>query len=156
MKKLVSPFLVALVLSLAAPALAVQPDEMLKDPAQEQRARDISQHLRCLVCQNQSIDDSDAGLARDLRLLVRERIEKGDSNSQVIDYLVARYGEFVLLKPRFSWQNAILWVAPALILLAGAIGFGVMLHRRRDAAELAATAPLSDEEKKKLAELTKG
>ncbi|MFD2183423.1 cytochrome c-type biogenesis protein [Rhodoplanes azumiensis] len=150
------PLLVVLALLIAAPALAVQPDEMLKDPAQEQRARDISQHLRCLVCQNQSIDDSDAGLARDLRLLVRERIEKGDSNAQVIDYLVARYGEFVLLKPRFSLQTAILWIAPALILLAGAIGFGVMLHRRRDAAEMAVAAPLSDEEKKKLAELTKG
>nr|WP_202801939.1 cytochrome c-type biogenesis protein [Rhodovulum sp. PH10] len=146
------------VLALAAvsPALAVQPDEMLKDPALEQRARDISQHLRCLVCQNQSIDDSDAGLAKDLRLLVRERLEKGDTNSEVVDFLVSRYGEFVLLKPRFEWHTALLWIAPGLVLLAGAIGFGVMLHRRRDLSSGGAPRPLTEAEKKKLAALTDG
>ncbi len=109
----------ALLLALAAPALAVQPDEVLKDPQLEARARGLSQHLRCMVCQNQSIDDSDAPLARDLRLLVRERLSAGDSDSQVIDFLVSRYGEFVLLKPRFEWHTAALWLLPPVILLAG-------------------------------------
>ena len=148
-----------LMLGLTAPAVAVQPDEMLPDPKMEQRARDLSQHLRCLVCQNQSIDDSDAGLARDLRLLVRERLKEGDSDSEVIDYLVKRYGEFVLLKPRFSWHTALLWIAPAVVLLAGAAGLLVALRRRRAGASALVTAaapPLSDEEKRKLAELTKG
>lgn len=147
-----------LMLGLAAPAVAVQPDEMLPDPTMEQRARDLSQHLRCLVCQNQSIDDSDAGLARDLRLLVRERLKEGDSDSEVIDFLVKRYGEFVLLKPRFSWHTALLWAAPAAVLLAGVAGLVVALRRRRAGAPVTVTAapPLSDEEKRKLAELTKG
>ncbi|RAI37221.1 cytochrome c-type biogenesis protein [Rhodoplanes serenus] len=148
-----------LMLGLAAPAVAVQPDEMLPDPTMEQRARDLSQHLRCLVCQNQSIDDSDAGLARDLRLLVRERLKEGDSDSEVIDFLVKRYGEFVLLKPRFSWHTALLWAAPAAVLLAGVAGLVVALRRRRagtSALVTAAAPPLSDEEKRKLAELTKG
>jgi cytochrome c-type biogenesis protein CcmH len=152
-------FLIALVaalaLSAASSAFAVQPDEMLPDPKMEQRARDLSQHLRCLVCQNQSIDDSDAGLAKDLRLLVRERLKQGDSDGQVIDYLVARYGEFVLLKPRLTWHTAILWIAPALVLLAGAIGLVLALRRRRDLVPAATAAPpLTDEERKKLAELT--
>ncbi len=147
-----------LTLGLTAPAVAVQPDEMLPDPTMEQRARDLSQHLRCLVCQNQSIDDSDAGLARDLRLLVRERLKEGDSDSEVIDFLVKRYGEFVLLKPRFSWHTALLWAAPAAVLLAGVAGLVVALRRRRAGAPVTVTAapPLSDEEKRKLAELTKG
>src|ERR1043166_9275689 len=92
-------------LACAAPALAVQPDELLPDPALEARARSLSRELRCMVCQNQSIDDSDAPLAKDLRVLVRERLQAGDSDSQVIDFLVARYGEFVLLKPRFTAHN---------------------------------------------------
>ena len=94
---------------LPVPALAVQPDEVLADPALEARARALSAELRCMVCQNQSIDDSDADLARDLRVLVRERLAAGDSDEQVIDYVVSRYGEFVLLKPRFSLRNALLW-----------------------------------------------
>lgn len=105
----------------ASPTLAVQPDEILADTAMEARARSISGGLRCLVCQNQSIDDSDAPLAKDLRLLVRERLQAGDSDSQVREYLVARYGEFVLLKPPFSWSTIILWGAPFVIL------FGAML-----------------------------
>jgi cytochrome c-type biogenesis protein CcmH len=139
-----------------APAQAVQPDEMLPDPRLEARARDLSQELRCLVCQNQSIDDSNAELAKDLRLLVRERLKAGDSNTQVIDYLVARYGEFVLLKPRLNWHTVVLWGAPVLVLIAGGLGVLMALRRRRDARALPATAPpLTLEEEKKLAELTK-
>ncbi len=108
------------IVALAAPAFAVNPDEILPDPALEARARDISAELRCLVCQNQSIDDSDAELARDLRVIVRERLTAGDTNEQVFDYVVSRYGEFVLLKPRFSARTLLLWGFPVLVLLAGA------------------------------------
>jgi cytochrome c-type biogenesis protein CcmH len=101
-------------------ALAVQPDEILKDPALEARARALSRELRCMVCQNQSIDDSDAPLARDLRILVRERLTAGDSDRAVLDYLTARYGDFVLLKPRWAWHTALLWMVPILLLIAGA------------------------------------
>src|SRR3954463_11503940 len=96
-----------------SPAIAVQPDEVLPDSALEARARTLSRELRCMVCQNQSIDDSDAPLARDLRLLVRERLTAGDSDAQVEDFLVARYGNFVLLKPPFEWHTALLWLTPA-------------------------------------------
>src|SRR6266700_3215068 len=102
---------------LLSSAYAVQPDEVLKDPALEARARDLSRELRCMVCQNQSIDDSEAPLARDLRLLVRERLAKGDSDRQVLDFLVARYGEFVLLKPRLECQTLLLWGLPPAVLL---------------------------------------
>src|SRR5215217_5104455 len=97
-------------------AHAVQPDEIMADPAREARARDLSRELRCMVCQNQSIDDSDAPLARDLRLLVRERVKAGDSDGQVLDFLIVRYGEFVLLRPRFAWHTLVLWIAPILVL----------------------------------------
>ncbi|MGB8528096.1 MAG: cytochrome c-type biogenesis protein [Rhodoplanes sp.] len=142
--------------ALVSVALAVQPDEMLPDPRLEQRARAISQELRCMVCQNQSIDDSDAPLAKDLRVLVRERLKAGDSDPQVIDYMVARYGEFVLLKPRLSWQTVALWLTPAIVLLAGGLGLLIALRRRR-AALLAAAAPppLTPDEERKLAELAK-
>src|SRR6202047_5254219 len=110
----------------AQPAIAVQPDEILKDQALESRARALSRDLRCMVCQNQSIDDSDAPLARDLRLLVRERLQAGDSNREVIDFLVARYGEFVLLRPRFSAHTAILWLTPLGILLIGVFVFVIL------------------------------
>jgi len=125
----------AIILALAAaifasPAHAVQPDEILPDPAKESRARELSKELRCMVCQNQSIDDSDAPLARDLRLLVRERISAGDTNSQVIDFLVARYGEFVLLKPRFNPQTMLLWLLPPLALMGGGIALWVYSRRR--------------------------
>jgi cytochrome c-type biogenesis protein CcmH len=114
----------------AMPARAVQPDEIMADPAKEARARELSKELRCMVCQNQSIDDSEAPLARDLRLLVRERIAAGDSDQQVVDFLVARYGEFVLLKPRFNPHTLLLWLTPPLALLAG--GFALWrLGRRR-------------------------
>jgi cytochrome c-type biogenesis protein CcmH len=110
-------------------AYAVQPDEIMSDPAKESRARDLSRELRCMVCQNQSIDDSDAPLARDLRLLVRERIAAGDSDAQVLDFLVARYGEFVLLKPRLEPHTYLLWLLPPLALAGG--GFALWMHSRR-------------------------
>ncbi len=110
-----------LLLLLAAPALAVQPGEQLKDPALEGRAREISKELRCLVCQNQSIDDSEAELAGDLRRIVRERLVAGDTDEQVVDYIVARYGEFVLLRPRFERATLILWLGPLAALLAGGV-----------------------------------
>jgi cytochrome c-type biogenesis protein CcmH len=144
--------LLALFVILAlAPALAVQPDEILKDPALESRARALSQELRCMVCQNQSIDDSDAPLARDLRILVRERLSAGDSDGQVIDFLVARYGEFVLLKPRLSWRTALLWLAPFAIVLIGAIGFLVGGRRARAPS----AERLSAEEEARVAALVK-
>jgi cytochrome c-type biogenesis protein CcmH len=124
-----------LMLTASAPAFAVQPDEVLADPALEARARVLSQELRCLVCQNQSIDDSDALLARDLRLLLRERLKSGDSDQQVLDFLVARYGEFVLLRPPFGWHTLLLWLAPGLLLGAGAFVL-VAAGRRRSRASL--------------------
>jgi len=140
--------LVALLLSLAAiiPALAVEPDEVLQDKALEARARQISEGLRCLVCQNQSIDDSEAPLAKDLRLLVRERLKAGDTDQQIEDFVVARYGEFVLLKPRFTTHTLILWLAtPAVFALA--LVLIVLAYRRR-----AAPAPqaLSEAEQARL------
>jgi cytochrome c-type biogenesis protein CcmH len=116
----------------ASAAYAVQPDEVMADPAKELRARDLSRELRCMVCQNQSIDDSEAPLARDLRLLVRERITAGDSDSQVMDFLVARYGEFVLLKPRLELRTLLLWLLMPLLLIGG--GFALWRHNRRRAA----------------------
>jgi cytochrome c-type biogenesis protein CcmH len=136
---------IALCLALAAPAAAVQPDEILKDPALEARAREISKELRCLVCQNQSIDDSDAPLARDLRILVRDRLRAGDSDGQVMTFIVDRYGDFVLLRPPFRSYTAILWAGPALFLLAGIAGVAIWHRRRRDA--LPEGAPLSADEK---------
>src|SRR5512146_2426019 len=123
--------LIALLVALVAPTavLAVEPDEILKDPKLEARARLLSEELRCMVCQNQSIDDSAAPLARDLRLLVRERLTKGDSDRQVLNYLVARYGEFVLLKPRFELQNLLLWGLPPFALVAGMIALFVTARR---------------------------
>jgi len=119
------------------PVFAVQPDEVLKDPALEKRAREISAGLRCLVCQNQSIDDSDAQLAKDLRLLVRERLVAGDTDTQVRDFLVQRYGEFVLLKPTFGTHTLLLWLTPALVLVFGGIGaYAAMRRRPRPAAAL--------------------
>jgi cytochrome c-type biogenesis protein CcmH len=136
----------------ASPSYAVQPDEILPDAAMEQRARSISGGLRCLVCQNQSIDDSDAPLARDLRLLVRERLKAGDNDLQVRDYIVARYGEFVLLKPPVSGSTLLLWSAPLLILLS-AIGW-IWSSYRRASADLAGTGEaLSADERAALEKL---
>ncbi|HZQ13479.1 MAG TPA: cytochrome c-type biogenesis protein [Pseudolabrys sp.] len=143
--------LIACLIALASPVLAVTPDEMLKDPALEARARQLSQELRCMVCQNQSIDDSEAPLAHDLRVLVRERLQAGDSDAQVLDYLVSRYGEFVLLKPRFELRTLLLWGLPPLALIAGIVGL-VAASRRRRAASLEPTA-LSEAERRRLAAL---
>jgi cytochrome c-type biogenesis protein CcmH len=149
-------FFAAVLLASATPSFAVQPDEILPDPKLEARARALSHELRCMVCQNQNIDDSDAPLAHDLRVLVRERLKAGDSNSQVIDFLVARYGEFVLLKPRFEWDTAPLWLAPIALLLVGGAALWAALRRRRreGGVRLEAVAPLSDRERSRLAELT--
>jgi len=139
------------VLGTTMPSLAVQPGEMLKDPALEARARSLSSELRCLVCQNQSIDDSEAPLARDLRLLVRERLTQGDSDTQVLEYLVSRYGQFVLLRPRLELQTILLWGLPPAALLAGVVGLLVTARRRRRLA--VDTAPLSAEEQQRLSTL---
>jgi cytochrome c-type biogenesis protein CcmH len=121
-RKLIAILFVASIAVFSAPAAyAVQPDEIMSDPAMEARARDLSRELRCMVCQNQSIDDSEAPLARDLRLLVRERIAAGDSDAQVMDFLVARYGEFVLLKPRLRPHTLLLWLLPPLALVGGGL-----------------------------------
>ena len=134
----------------AGAALAVEPDEILNDPALEARARHISAGLRCLVCQNQSIDDSNAPLARDLRLLVRERLKAGDSDGQVMRFVEDRYGEFVLLSPPLSWRTVLLWAAPLLALLVAVWTTARAWRRRREGAADAAVAPLSDDEEIKL------
>ncbi len=130
MRRIFALLLLVLAALAPLPALAVNPDEVLANPAQEHRAREISAQLRCMVCQNQSIDDSNADLARDLRLLVRERIKDGDSDDQVIDYVVSRYGEFVLLKPRLSGKTIILWAMPVLLLVIGGVSLLLLLRRR--------------------------
>ena len=144
---------VALLAALLTPgaALAVQPDEMLKDAGLEARARNLSRELRCMVCQNQSIDDSEAPLARDLRLLVRERLSQGDSDRQVLDFLVARYGEFVLLRPPLEFHTLLLWGLPPTVLLAGMIALFMMARRRK--AVSAEPAALSREEQRRLSTL---
>lgn len=136
----------------ALPAFAVNPDEVLSNPVLEQRARNLSAQLRCMVCQNQSIDDSNAELARDLRVLVRERLSNGDTDNQVIDYVVSRYGEFVLLKPRFSTKTMILWATPILLLLIGAIAIFVFVRTRPSQRTVAVLTP---EEQSKLEEFLK-
>jgi cytochrome c-type biogenesis protein CcmH len=129
---------------------AVQPDEMLANPALEARARALSQELRCMVCQNESIDESDAPLAHDLRVLVRERLQAGDSDAQVLDFLVARYGEFVLLKPRLSWRTAVLWGLPPGLLLAGIVLLLIGAARRRGRAQEFEAAKLTPAEEAQL------
>jgi cytochrome c-type biogenesis protein CcmH len=147
--------LIAAVIALAAatPSLAVQPDEILADPALEARARDLSQELRCMVCQNQSIDDSDAPLARDLRLLVRERLKAGASDEEVLDFLVARYGEFVLLRPPFNWHTALLWLLGPLVLLVAAFGLFRMMRRPAGEASSPGVPTLTEDEARRVREL---
>ena len=141
-----------LALSLAAPVHAVQPDEVLDDPALEARARELSKELRCLVCRNESIDDSNASLARDLRLLVRERLVAGDTNEETLDYIVDRFGEFVLLRPPLNAGNLALWLAgPVLLIIGGVTAYTFM---RRKPAATAGAAGLSEEEAARLQELT--
>ncbi|MFA8385574.1 MAG: cytochrome c-type biogenesis protein CcmH [Pelagibaca sp.] len=138
----------------ATPAFAVQPDEVLADPALESRARELSRGLRCLVCQNESIDESNADLAKELRIVVRERLVEGDSDEEVLDYLVQRYGEFVLLKPRTDGWNIILWLSgPGLFLLA--LGIGISYVRSRSKAAAPTETTLSDEESARLKEILK-
>jgi cytochrome c-type biogenesis protein CcmH len=127
------------------------PADMLPDPAQEARARALGREIRCMVCQNQSIEDSEVSLARDLRLIVRERITAGDSDGQIMAFLHARYGDFVLLKPPFAWSTAVLWATPLVALLAG---FGLIVSMRRRAAQAAAAPPpLTEDERRRLAAL---
>jgi cytochrome c-type biogenesis protein CcmH len=151
---LVGAFALAVMAGTSA-AYAVQPDEIMSDPAKESRARDLSRELRCMVCQNQSIDDSEAPLARDLRLLVRERIAAGDTDAQVLDFLVARYGEFVLLKPRFEPETYLLWLLSPLALAGG--GFALCVYNRRRSKSAAADEPsahkLTAEEEARLDQL---
>jgi len=150
------PLLVLLlVLSASLKLRAVEPGEMLNDPALEARARALSKELRCMVCQNQSIDDSEAPLAHDLRVLVRERLKAGDSDAQVIGFLVARYGEFVLLKPPLSWHTAALWGLPPAVLLLGIVAIVVVISRRRTAPAIPAEN-LSSAEQARLSELLRG
>jgi len=153
-------YLYALMLLLALawsfPVCAVQPDEMLSDPKLEARARAISQELRCLVCQNESIDQSEAPLAHDLRVLVRQRIEAGDTDAQVMNYIVARYGEFVLLKPRLEWRTALLWGTPPGLLLVGIIMLLIAARRRKGAAVVIGSANLTAAEEARVAELLRG
>jgi cytochrome c-type biogenesis protein CcmH len=145
--------LVLIALALALPAGAVTPDERLADPALEARARALSLELRCLVCQNQSIDDSNAALARDLRVIVRERLLAGDTDEQVIDWIVARYGDFVLLRPAVKPATWPLWFAPLVVLILGVLA--VVFFFRRRAAAPAVAAPLSPEEQRRLDGLLK-
>jgi cytochrome c-type biogenesis protein CcmH len=153
MRRFLSAAVLVIALSFSA-AHAVQPDEVMADPAKEARARNLSRELRCMVCQNQSIDDSEAPLARDLRLLVRERIAAGDTDSQVIDFLVARYGEFVLLKPRVERETVLLWAVPPFALIAGAIA--LWMQARRRATSASAQPPLTADEEKRLSQLVAG
>ncbi len=143
-------------LLMAWPALAVAPDEVLADPALEARARALSAELRCLVCQNQSIDDSDADLARELRLIVREQLVSGASDQQVRDFLVARYGEFVLLRPVLAWHTALLWITPVLLLLMGIGGLAWAALRRRGTERAVEGPTLSESEKVALQRLSSG
>jgi cytochrome c-type biogenesis protein CcmH len=130
LKRILIGLVVAIAIAGSPAAYAVQPDEIMADPAKELRARDLSRELRCMVCQNQSIDDSEAPLARDLRILVRERIAAGDSDAQVMDFLVARYGEFVLLKPRLKPHTLLLWLLPPLALVGGGLAMWIQSRRR--------------------------
>ncbi|MCL7999317.1 cytochrome c-type biogenesis protein CcmH [Brucella sp. 21LCYQ03] len=150
-RKFVTVFLTLFLTFQISSAFAVNPDEVLPDPQLEKRARQISAELRCMVCQNESIDDSNAELARDLRILVRERLTSGDSDKQVVDFVVDRYGEFVLLKPRFNAQTAILWGFPVIVLLFGGIALAIAFRRRN--AVLDVQKPLSDREKAELSRL---
>ena len=155
MKRILAAVFVAAVMGLSV-AHAVQPDEVMADPAKEARARNLSKELRCMVCQNQSIDDSEAPLARDLRLLVRERIAAGDSDAKVIDFLVARYGEFVLLKPRFERQTWLLWLVTPCALIGGGLALWAFARRRRSVGAEPGPAPLTPQEQARIDAIVDG
>jgi cytochrome c-type biogenesis protein CcmH len=147
--RLFTVFALGALIAFSAPCRAVEPDEVLPDPAQEARARDLSQHLRCVVCQNQSIDDSNAPLARDLRVLLRERLKAGDTDKAAIDFIVYRYGNFVLLKPPMQLNTLLLWFGPGLVLLMALIGYWTLIRgRARDDAGRAEN--LSEAERQEL------
>ena len=147
--------LFVLILLLATPGWAVQPDEILPDAELEKRSRDISQNLRCLVCQNESIDESTASLARDLRLLVRERLKQGETDQEVVAFVVDRYGEFVLLRPQANGINLILWALAPMALLFSMAFSGAYIRNKNRATKLKKTPPLSNEEKDKLNQILK-
>jgi len=152
--KIFASLALAVAMALSSPAFAVQPDELLKDPKLESRARKLSEQLRCMVCQNQSIDDSDAPLARDLRVLVRERLKSGESDDAIMKYLADRYGDFILLNPPVKSHTLLLWGSPVLVLVLG--GFGILMALRRRQQQAAPTvAALSDEEKARLEAMLK-
>lgn len=155
MKRILPALFAIMLMSMPSALYAVQPDEIMADPAQEARARNLSRELRCMVCQNQSIDDSDAPLARDLRLLVRERIAAGNTDRQVMDFLVARYGKFVLLKPPVGSDTLILWLLPPLVLAGGGLALWFYNRRRNRAAgsEEGASFQLTPEEEARLEKL---
>jgi cytochrome c-type biogenesis protein CcmH len=153
--KLLHAFMLVVALAWSFPVHAVQPDEMLSDPKLEARARALSEELRCMVCQNESIDASEAPLAHDLRVLVRQRIEAGDSDAQILDFLVARYGEFVLLRPRLSWHTAMLWGLPPGLLLVGIIVLAIAAQRR-SRAPAGEVVSLSAAEQARVTEILRG
>jgi cytochrome c-type biogenesis protein CcmH len=154
--KYLQAFLLAMALLSPSMVWAVQPNEMLKDPVLEARARTLSKELRCMVCQNESIDDSEAPLAHDIRVLVRERLTAGDSDQQVLNFLVARYGEFVLLRPPLSWHTAALWGMPPAVLLIGVVMLVIVLRRRSTAQASEEATNLTAAEEARLAELLRG
>ena len=150
---MIKPVSFVLMLVLAIPGWAVEPDEILSDAMLENRARDLSQNLRCLVCQNESIDESNASLARDLRLLVRERLMEGETDQEVLDFIVGRYGEFVLLRPQANGVNLILWALAPIALLLSLIFSGAYIIKRNRNLKSVDPTPLSNEEKDKLAQI---
>jgi cytochrome c-type biogenesis protein CcmH len=154
--KYLQPLVLLIALLTSVPSWAVQPDEVLSDPALEARARAISKELRCMVCQNESIDDSEAPLAHDLRVLVRERLKAGDSDQQIRNFLVSRYGEFVLLRPPLSWHTAVLWGTPPALVLLGIIMIVVVERRRRMTPAQASPLSLTTAEEARLAEILRG
>jgi cytochrome c-type biogenesis protein CcmH len=156
-RRFLASFALGALLAFSAPVLAVEPDEVLPDPAQETRARDLSQHLRCVVCQNQSIDDSNAELARDLRLLLRERMKAGDTDKAAMEYIVARYGNFVLLKPPVQLDTLLLWFGPGLVLLLALAGYWMLIRKPAAEADASRAEALTAAEREELkAILTKG
>jgi len=155
MRTLLASLLLAMLAVAAFPAGAVNPSEVLADPALEERAREVSKGLRCVVCQNQSIDDSNADLARDMRILVRERIAAGDSNDEVTAYMVSRYGDFVLLKPPLKKGTYVLWFGPGVIVVLALIGIFFFYRRRAGAASQAPAELLSNDERRRLEALLK-
>ena len=148
--RFLTPFALGALLAFSAPSVATQPDEILSDPSQEARARALGQHLRCVVCQNQSIDDSNAPLARDLRILLRERLKAGDSDKAAMDFIAARYGNFVLLKPPVQLNTLLMWFGPGLVLLMALAGYWMLIRRPGPVADSGPAETLTAAERKEL------